>query len=239
MFKWMRCLCATLLCLSLCVFANGTSLFLRPIFFERVNLQTYNHPADSERYLALPVFGRNFKVNSWVGYSAGRYYLKGKVAVTVIAAYDKLEQIHPQWRFIYAEMGWNGGGSFYPHRTHRQGLSADFITPVYMQGPSGEKVPTVLPVHVMNLWGYGIRVNDQGRFGAYHFDTEAMIAHIAALKDAGHMYGIRIKQVILDPPLVALLKKDKTFSRIADVKFMKGRAWFAHDGHYHIDFESR
>ena len=47
----------------------------------------------------------------------------------------------------------------------------------------------------------------------------------------------RIGLQAYDPLLLELLRADFAFSGIADVKFMYGWAWFADDGHYHIDFE--
>lgn len=234
--KWKKRLCVVCVLLLTLIVIGISILCLRVALSKRIDLVTYGQLADAEQYMALPFSGDNFEANSILGYGLGRYYLKGKTAATVMAAYAVLASENPQWHFVYGEMGWNGGGRFRPHRTHQQGMSADFITPVFVLNSRGEKEPVALPTNVMNLWGYGIRGSDDGHFNEYHFDTTVMIAHIAALRDAGRDYGIGIKQLILDPPLLVLLKKDPTFWRIADVKFMNGRAWFPHDGHYHVDF---
>lgn len=234
--RWRKRFGIACLLLLLAMVASVTFLCLRVVWSTRIDLATYDRLTDAEQYMVLPFSGDNFETNSILGYGLGRYYLKGKTAATVMAAYAVLASENPQWRFVYGEMGWNGGGRFRPHRTHQQGMSADFITPVYRFNSRGEKDRAVLPVNIANLWGYNIRVSDEGCFNDYYFDTEAVIAHIAALRDAGKVHGIGITQVILDPPLLALLKKDSTFWRIADVKFMNGRAWFPHDGHYHVDF---
>lgn len=218
--------------------ASFAFLSQRAVFAKRIDLSTYKAQTHAQQYFALPYSGANFKINSTLGYIVGRYYLKGNVAATVLAAYEHLASKHPQWQFIYAEMGKKGGGPFRPHRTHRQGMSADFITPVYILDDADQKIPAVLPVGITNLWGYYIRLDNQGRFQAYHLDTTATIAHLVALKNAGAIYGVRIKQVIFDPPLLALLRADPTFKQLRGIRFMEGKAWFPHDGHYHVDFEA-
>ncbi len=226
-----------LLLLCLAVLAAGTGfLTLRGILAQRVELAAYNGRADAERFLALPLYGGNFRCNSLIGYGVGRYYLQGRAAATVLGAYAALERTRPGLRFTYAEMGWNGGGRFRPHRTHQKGMSADFITPVYTADAAGNRVPGMLSCNILNLWGYAVRLDDAGRFEEYRFDTSAMIAHLAALERSGTEYGVRIERVILEPPLLRLLRADPDFKSISGIRFMENRAWFPHDGHYHIDF---
>lgn len=231
-FKWLGITFLT------AVLALVLLLCMRPLFAEQINLAGYNAKTDAERYLSLPFSGANFHANSAIGYGAGRYYLRGKAAATVVAAYEKLLHRFPHVRYVYGEMGWNGGGRFWPHRTHRQGMSADFMTPVYTLGQAGNREPAVLPTNVFNQWGYHIRLDEQGSVASYQLDTAAMIAHLVALKEAGAVYGVHIKQVIFDPPLLRLLRADPAFSALKGVSFMERQAWFPHDGHYHVDFES-
>ena len=218
------------------LFVLGLFFCLRPLFAECIDPTTYTRTADSERYLALPFSGDNFSANSQIGYMAGRYYLKGKVAAALLDAYAELRQTHPDLRFLYGEMGWKGGGRFRPHRTHQKGMSADFITPVYKLNETGERVPDLLPCAMTNLWGYGIRLDQEGRFENYTLDTRALIAHLAALKKSVKAHGIRIGRVIVDPPLLSLLRADPEFASLAGMEFMKNKAWFPHDSHYHVDF---
>ena len=214
----------------------STCFFLRPLFAETLDLTVYSAQRDAGAYLALPMSGSNFSMNSYVSYSAGRMYLKGNVGAAVLAAYADLAGKHPEWKFVYGEMGLKGGGRFWPHRTHKDGTSADFMTPVYTVDSSGKQVSTPLPCTALNLWGYGVRMNDKGQSGEYHLDAAAMIAHIAALRDAAPRYGLGIRRVIFDPPLLALLRAEPSFARIQDITFMQQKAWFPHDGHYHVDF---
>jgi len=224
--------------LVMVVLALLAFLCLRALFAGKINLERYQAERDAERYFSLPFSGTNFHANSLPGYGVGRYYLKGKTAATVMSAYAELAGSHPQVQYVYGEMGWNGGGRFRPHRTHRQGMSVDFMTPVYTVDDAGNRMPAVLPMNVANLWGYHIRLDAQGRFDFYRLDAGAMIAHLAALREAGAKYGIRIKQVIFDPPLLQLLRADAGFPALNGVPFMARQAWFPHDGHYHVDFEA-
>lgn len=219
--------------------AVATILFLgaRIMLAPRVVLAQYDSQAGATRYLTLPVSGANFKASSVLAYGVGRYYLKGAVAATILAAYDRLAQEQPQYRYLYAEMGWQGGGRFRPHRTHMQGISADFITPVFRVDGQGSLHPATLPVSIFNLWGYKIRLDAQGRYGDYRLDTSAMIAHLHALQEAGKPYRVRIVRVIFDPPLLALLRKNPSFTLLQGMVFMEKAAWFPHDSHYHVDFE--
>lgn len=226
----------TAICCVCLVLAFILVLSGRSILAKTVNISAYNAAHDANTYLALPFSGKNFQCNSMPGYGVGRYYLRGNVAAAVLSAYASLEKAQPGLKYIYAEMGWKGGGAFKPHRTHTKGLSADFITPVYKIGQSGEKVPALLPVSASNLWGYDIRLDSNGVFLNYHFDSSAMVAHIAALQKSSENYGVKIVRVIFDPPLLKILRADPDFKKLQGVKFMETKAWFPHDGHYHVDF---
>lgn len=217
-----------------CLFA--LLLGSRVILAQTVRLESYDREQDAESYLALPYSGANFTCNSRIGYGAGRYYLRGKTAATVLAAYAGLEKSHPGLKYMYAEMGLKGGGPFKPHRTHQKGLSADFITPVYRLDKNGKRLPAMLPANALNFWGYEVRLDERGVFEDYHLDTAAMIAHLAALDESAKNYGLQIERVIFDPPLLRILRADPSFKSVSHLSFMKTQAWFPHDGHYHVDF---
>lgn len=191
----------------------------------------------ADEYVYLPFFGANFSANSVPGYIAGRYAVRGRVAMVVVDAYAALEENTPSVRYIYAETGKKGGGGFWPHRTHKDGYSVDFITPVYTKGKNGEIKDVVLPCNPLTLWGYAVRIDDTGFYEKYHLNTQAMIAHLSALDKSASKYGMRIKRVIFEPHLLPFLKADPSFKDIERIPFMSGKAWFPHDGHYHVDFE--
>ena len=59
-----------------------------------------------------------------------RNYLHPLVVDTIVEAYELLEKKHPLRRWIVGDLGFPNGGEFPPHKTHRNGLSADFLFPV-------------------------------------------------------------------------------------------------------------
>ncbi|MDR2947455.1 MAG: replication initiation protein [Candidatus Adiutrix sp.] len=211
------------------------ALSAKPLFSESLDLKKYI-VAKADAYQALPVSGPNFKAASRFAHGLGRYYLRGRTAAAIVAAYAELARTHPDYHYVYGEMGWKGGGRFRPHRTHRQGLSADFMTPMLKTGRDGKAVPARPFYNALNLWGYRIRLDGQGRYKNYQLDAKAMIAHLAALKKTAPRFGLRVERVIFDPPLLKLLRADPSFAQLRGLAFMKNQAWFPHDGHYHVDF---
>ncbi len=224
-----------LVCLALIGLA-GAALSLRAGLAETLAPAAYTPPQAARKYFALPYSGTNFQAYSWVWHAVGRCYLRGATAATVLDAYAELEKSLPDRHFVYGETGWNGGGRFWPHRTHREGLSADFMTPVLRHLPDGGRAPATPSCMPWNLWGYGTRLDAAGRNGGRELDAAACIAHLAALNTAAARRGLRIKLVILDPPLLNILRASSDFRKIADLPFLPKTAWFPHDGHYHVDF---
>jgi penicillin-insensitive murein endopeptidase len=78
----------------------------------------------------LPSEGTNFVGYSTVARLAGRTYVHSSVKDIMLAAYKDLEKDQPNKVYKYAETGFEEGGQFKPHKTHRNGLSVDFMTPV-------------------------------------------------------------------------------------------------------------
>jgi len=156
-----------------------------------------------------------------------------KVREIVLSAYAALEQAAPGKVFVYGETGWASGGRIRPHRTHRNGLSVDFMVPVLNE--AGQSVP--LPTGPLNWFGYGIEFDGSGRFGAYAIDFEAMGEHLFQLHQAATARGAGIALVIFDPRLMPrLLTSGRGLFLKQSVNFLKGEAWVRHDEHYHVDF---
>jgi penicillin-insensitive murein endopeptidase len=181
----------------------------------------------------LPTNGPNFETYSRILSTIGRTHVHSQLRPVILDAYQSLERTAPQVKWIYAESGWKNGGRFWPHRTHRNGLSVDFIVPVIDKKTLGS---TTLFLWPLNAWGYRTRFDAEGIHNGVQIDFPAMILHLKALEDACAKHGLSIKRVIFDPPLLALLRKDRNFSSIASIAFMQGAAWHPHDSHYHVDF---
>jgi len=186
-----------------------------------------------ENAVQLPARGSNFVGYSMVARAAGRTYVHSAVERIVVAAYQDLATEQPKKIYKYAETGIKEGGQFTPHKTHRNGLSVDFMTPVV--NAAGESVH--LPTHPLNRLGYDIEFDASGRYEGLSMDYEALAAHIVALHKQAKQQGYDLWRVIFDPDLqpnlfntqyAAYLKQHNQFS--------KKRSWVRHDEHYHVDF---
>lgn len=181
----------------------------------------------------LPSSGANFSAYSTVGSIIGRTYVHSEVYKVVLEAYAELNTALPTNAFVYGETGMKDGGEFDPHKTHRNGLSIDFMVPV--RNESGESVP--LPTNILNMWGYDLEFDSVGRLDDLIIDAETMAEHIYQLHRISEKHGIGIRRVIFDPQLQPLLHDTSRWPFLRDsIQFSKRRSWVRHDEHYHIDF---
>lgn len=186
-----------------------------------------------ENGVQLPASGENFVGYSAAARLAGRTYVHSKVKEIVVLAYRDLALEHPDKIFKYAETGFKNGGKFKPHKTHRNGLSIDFMTPVIdSQGKSVH-----LPTHALNKLGYNIEFDEDGLYEGLLIDYEALAAHIVSLHRQAKKAGYDLWRVIFDPALQPKLLKTKYADYLAEnIQFSTKRSWVRHDEHYHIDF---
>lgn len=186
-----------------------------------------------ENGVKLPRDGTNFVAYSDIAWLAGRTYVHSTVRDIVLDAYAQLASDAPNKVFMYAETGWENGGEFAPHKTHRNGLSVDFMTPV--RNKSGESVH--LPASPLNRFGYDIEFDKQGRYEDLVIDYDALAAHLVALHKSAKARGYDIWRVIFDPPLQAGLFSTPHGPYIRQhITLSTKPAWVRHDEHYHVDF---
>lgn len=185
-----------------------------------------------EGAVPLPAKGRNFTAYSSVGVLLRRNYVHKKVHDTVVAAYEILEKRLPTQSFVYGETGWPHGGNFYPHKTHQNGLSVDFMVP--LRSESGKAVE--FPASVANKWGYGLEFDAKGRLGEMMIDFSAVAKHLKALDEAAQKNGIRISHVIFDPAFQDMLRAVPEWKNLSFPLYMH-KVWIRHDEHYHVDFQ--
>lgn len=184
--------------------------------------------------VALPSKGANFSAYSSLASTLGRTYVHSNVRDVVVATYAALEKTAPTKVFVYGETGWASGGRFRPHRTHQNGLSVDFMVPVTDR--TGKSVP--LPTSAGNRWGYDIEFDANARFGEYAIDFEALAEQLYQLHVAAKARGVGIALVILDLPFLPRLFATARGAYLEqNLPFMRGRAWWRHDEHYHVDFD--
>ena len=184
--------------------------------------------------VSLPASGPNFSAYSALGVSLGRTYVHSTVADIITQAYRQLEQTASDKVFVYGETGWKKGGRMRPHRTHKNGLSVDFMVPVM----DAQGISRPLPGDMDNKYGYEIDFDAQGRFGDYRIDFAALAEHLYQLDLAAKAKGRGLALVIIDPPYLAKLFATTRGPYLqTHLKFMKGSAWIRHDEHYHVDFD--
>ncbi len=158
-----------------------------------------------------------------------RTYVHSDVAAVIHVAYTGVGYdgfVNTDW--VYGETGWPWGGSFRPHRTHRNGLSVDFMAPL--------KDSVRFPTNPFNRFGYDEEFDENGHGTAGRIDFKAMGSHLAILLSAAQEAGGGISRVILAPDL-----QDNLFAARPDlrgrIRFNTRQAWVRHDDHYHVDFD--
>ncbi len=182
----------------------------------------------------LPASGTNFSTHWTVGRMVGRSFVHSSVYAVLLDAYEQLAREMPDRVFVYGETGWKGGGQFKPHKTHRNGLSVDFMVPVLDE--SGKSVE--LPSNVLNKWGYDLEFDSNGRLDGLEIDFDAIAEHIYQLDVIAKRNGIGIWRVILDPQLQPELESSRRWPYLKqNVQFSTKRSWVRHDEHYHVDFD--
>lgn len=181
----------------------------------------------------LPGSGPNFVSYGKIPELMGRTFVHSRVRDVIVDAYRMLEAEQPGKVFKYAESGARSGGRFEPHKTHRNGLSVDFMVPVV--DAAGNSVH--LPTHALNRYGYDIEFDSRGRYADYRIDYEALGAHIVALHKAARKHGVGIWRVIFDPMLQPHLYKTGYGEYIRrSIEIPAKRSWVRHDDHIHVDF---
>ena len=186
-----------------------------------------------ENGVQLPSDGKNYEGYSSIARQAGRTYVHSAVRDIILSTYKELETEQPSKVYKYAETGFKEGGQFKPHKTHRNGLSVDFMTPVIDQ--SGKSVH--LPTTPLNKFGYNIEFDENDRYDDLVIDYEAVAAHVVSLHKQAKQHGHDLWRVIFDPELQSNLYKTKYASYLKEnIQFSKKRSWVRHDEHYHVDF---
>lgn len=187
-----------------------------------------------EEGVKLPSEGNNYASYSKTAEIAGRTYVHSKVREIILTSYKWLETETPEKVYKYAETGFKGGGQFKPHKTHRNGLSVDFMVPVTNE--KGESVH--LPTHYFNKLGYSIEFDEGGKYDQYKIDYDALAAHIVSLHKAAVEKGMDLWRVIFDPKLQPYLISTEYGEYLKKhIQFSRERSWVRHDEHYHVDFD--
>lgn len=186
----------------------------------------------------LPFYGSNFSYFDKSSYLGGRAYLNDKVLTTVIESYKQLEKEIPHRHFIIMETANQKGGELYPHRTHQNGLSVDFMMPLTQNKQPYYKLDSLGTRH------YLLAFNNEGEYAndtTVKVNFNLIAHHILILNQEAKKVGLKIKKVI-----IKIEYKDELFAteygkklKASGVYVVKGLSKMInalHDEHYHIDF---
>ena len=193
-----------------------------------------------ENAYLLPYKGNNFKYFSpFSYYILGRAYVHSSVYKTTIDGFKECEIECADFQFRVMECSKKKGGKMFPHRTHQNGTSMDFMTPLIKKGKQHQFYDRV------GVFRYTLNFDEDGVLNLnkkVSIDYETMAKHILAMEKAARNNGLRIKKVIFKINL-----KDNLFASTSGKKLKESGIYFAqslprsiddlHDDHYHIDFE--
>ena len=156
----------------------GNDMFIR--FENDMSSQSIGTTADGSvvNGKRLPSSGENFTAYSYLGTLLGRNCVHSSVRDIVLETYSEMHKRFPATVLVYGETGWCGGGRIRPHKTHRNGMSVDFMVPTL--NSADQSVP--LPSSFLNKFGYSHEFDASGKIDGYRIDFEAMAAHLFYLQ---------------------------------------------------------
>lgn len=187
----------------------------------------------------VPFSGTNFRYFDTQSYLNGRAFVHHRVKESMLGAYGALAQQMPERKFVYMECSNKEGGKLFPHRTHQNGLSIDFMMPLVKDGQPYYRLDSLGSGH------YWLSFDNQGRYSddsTVVIDFETAARHILILEERARKNGLKISKVIIKIEL-----KDELFAGPYGKKLKNSGIYVVqgltpivnavHDDHYHIDFE--
>ena len=191
-----------------------------------------------ENGVKLPLSGKNFKSYSLLLSNLKRTYVHGTVFEIILNSLDNVYQVNPCFRYQYGETGKKKGGRFWPHYSHQNGCSVDFMVPLR----DSENSVVDLPTHLLNKYGYSVELDANGRYKDYIIDFEAIALHIIELYKEAVRMGYGIADVIIAPEYHDELYKTQFGSELRQIT-NQDSIWYTgsgpkvrHDDHYHVNF---
>jgi penicillin-insensitive murein endopeptidase len=187
----------------------------------------------------FPFYGPNYTYFDAQSYLAGRGFIHSVIRDIVLESYKQLEVSEPERHFYIMECSNEHGGQIYPHRTHQNGTSVDFMMP---------KLKNDEPYTDLDHLGgdhYWLSFDNQGKYSkdpSIVIDFNLIAKHILILNEKAKKEGYKIAKVI-----IKIEFKDELFeteygkklkeSGIYIVRNLNALINSLHDEHYHIDFE--
>lgn len=193
-----------------------------------------------ENATLIPFKGENYEYFDAASYMGGRAFTHNKVATITVNSYAALLEQGVDRKFKVMEFSNKHGGKMFPHRTHQNGLSVDYMMPLQKDGA---------PYYELDKKGashYLLEFDKEGRYVEdldVSIDFDMAARHILELDKQARKQGMRIQKVIFNTNLKDELyateygKKLKT-SGIYITRNLSKLINDLHDDHYHIDFTS-
>lgn len=186
----------------------------------------------------IPYQGENFKYFDEGSYLGGRAFTNAVVAKITVDTYEALHKKGVNRFFRVMEFSRKEGGKIFPHRTHQNGLSVDFMMPLMKNNE---------PCYELDEKGASHYLLDFDRNGAYtenpeiKIDFDAAAFHLLELEKQARKNGMRIHKVIFNTYL-----KDELYASESGKKLLSSGIYITrnlskmindlHDDHYHVDF---
>ena len=153
----------------------------------------------------IPLKGKNFKYFSFFDYYIlGRCYVHSSIHDIVINSYEEISKTYPDYTFKIMECSKRKGGRPFPHKTHQNGTSIDFMTPLKIGNKATKRYDWI------GMWRYLMKFDSNGKARInkkIEIDFDKMAYHILVLERESRKQGYRIKKVILETNL-----KDEIYS---------------------------
>jgi penicillin-insensitive murein DD-endopeptidase len=189
----------------------------------------------------FPFSGANYHYFDTASYLSNRCFVHSSVKSCVLETYEKLEKTAPGRLFGIMECSNEHGGKIAPHRTHQNGLSVDFMTPLLKNGQPYTDLDFAGAQHyLMNFDADGRYENDP----EVSIDFELMAQHLLTLIESAKTNGLTIEKVIWKMEL-----RDELFATASGKKLQQSGVYVTtnltplinalHDDHYHVDFKLR
>jgi penicillin-insensitive murein endopeptidase len=185
----------------------------------------------------VPYKGRNFMYFDRESYLEGRAFLNNLALNAVVGMYDSLLKVLPQRYFHIMECSNEHGGELFPHRTHQNGLSIDFMMPLQKEGKPYYGLDTIGIEH------YALQFDDDGRYTkdtSISIDFNLVARQILLLNHFAQENGLAVFKVIIKIEL-----KEELFAteygkllKASDIYVVRGLSPLInslHDDHFHID----
>lgn len=187
----------------------------------------------------IPFEGNNYQYFDTSSYLNDRAFVSDKVKKVLLDTYKELEREVPGRKFYIMECSDKNGGKIFPHRTHQNGLSVDFMVPLVKNGKAYYGLDNLGAVH------YWLDFDKGGKYSkdkTISIDFDLVAQHILLLEGNARKNGLKISKVIIKTDL-----KDELFASKYGQKLKESNVYIVksltplinslHDDHYHIDFE--